>query len=104
MVQEATYLLSLCSLSMAWRPTESTSTPANSHEHATSVVRTGSPSSSGRQTCGSSRYDNATFDYVYEHFSLCHLDPAGTAQALSEMRRVLKPSGLAFFGVMSTEP
>jgi SAM-dependent methyltransferase len=48
-------------------------------------------------------YDNASFDYVYEHFSICHLSPTGTAQALAEMRRVLKPSGLAFFGFLSAD-
>ena len=48
-------------------------------------------------------YDDATFDYAYEHFSLCHLSPTDSARALSEMRRVLKPGGLAFFGFLSKD-
>ncbi|MEN6369683.1 MAG: class I SAM-dependent methyltransferase [Thermotogota bacterium] len=48
-------------------------------------------------------YGDASFDYVYEHFSICHLDPEDTARALSEMRRVLKPGGLAFFGFLSKD-
>ena len=48
-------------------------------------------------------FPDAAFDYVYEHYSMCHLSRADTAQAVSEMRRVLKPEGLAFLGVISTE-
>lgn len=48
-------------------------------------------------------YDNASFDYVYEHFSLCHLCPEGAREALAEMRRVLKPGGLAFFCFLSSD-
>lgn len=44
-----------------------------------------------------------TFDYVYEHFSMCHLSKADTAIAIDEMRRVLKPGGLAFLGVISLD-
>jgi len=48
-------------------------------------------------------YGDETFDYVYEHFSMCHLGPEDTARAIAEMRRVLKPGGLAFLGVISTD-
>jgi len=48
-------------------------------------------------------YDDGTFDYVYEHYSICHLSPFDTAAALAEMRRVLKPGGLARIGVISTD-
>lgn len=43
------------------------------------------------------------FDYVYEHFALCHLSHADTARTVQEMLRVLKPGGLAFLGVISTD-
>jgi len=48
-------------------------------------------------------FPDASFDYVYEHYSMCHLSRTDTAQAVSEMRRVVKPGGLAFLGVISTE-
>ena len=48
-------------------------------------------------------YQDDTFDYVYEHFSMCHLSKADTAIAIDEMRRVLKPGGLAFLGVISQD-
>ncbi len=48
-------------------------------------------------------FDDASFDYVYEHFSICHLSPEGAAEALAEMRRVLKPGGLAFFCFLSAD-
>jgi ubiquinone/menaquinone biosynthesis C-methylase UbiE len=48
-------------------------------------------------------FEANTFDYVYEHFSMCHLNHADTAKSVSEMRRVLKPGGIAFLGVMSTD-
>ncbi len=47
-------------------------------------------------------FEDESFDALYEHFSMCHLSKADTAAALSEMRRVLKPRGLAFVGVIST--
>lgn len=43
------------------------------------------------------------FDYAYEHYSMCHLTHADTAQTVQEMLRVLKPGGLAFLGVISTD-
>lgn len=48
-------------------------------------------------------YADATFDYVYEHYSICHLDSDGTTRALAEMRRVLKRSGTAFIGLISSD-
>jgi len=48
-------------------------------------------------------YGDETFDYVYEHFSMCHLGPEDTSRAIAEMRRVLKPGGLAFLGAISTD-
>jgi len=48
-------------------------------------------------------FPDASFDYVYEHYSICHLSLADTARTIAEMHRVLKPSGLAFLGVVSSE-
>jgi len=48
-------------------------------------------------------YEDATFDYVYEHYSMCHLSKADTAAAIEEMRRVLQPGGIAFLGVISQD-
>lgn len=33
-------------------------------------------------------FEGDTFDYVYEHYSMCHLSKKDTRQAVSEMRRV----------------
>ena len=46
-------------------------------------------------------FEDETFDYVYEHYSMCHLSKQDTALAVSEMYRVLKGDGLAFLGVIS---
>jgi ubiquinone/menaquinone biosynthesis C-methylase UbiE len=48
-------------------------------------------------------FEDEAFDYVYEHFSMCHLNKADTATAVLEMKRVLKPGGLCFLGVISTD-
>ena len=48
-------------------------------------------------------FPDASFDYVYEHYSMCHLNAADTRRTIGEMRRVLKPGGLAFLGVISNE-
>ena len=48
-------------------------------------------------------FDDETFDYVYEHYSMCHLDRSDTFLAVSEMRRVLKGGGLCFLGVISSD-
>ena len=48
-------------------------------------------------------FEDASFDVVYEHYSMCHLPKADTACAIAEMRRVLKPEGIAFLGVVSQD-
>lgn len=48
-------------------------------------------------------YEKDTFDYIYEHYSLCHLTAEDTRKSLAEFERVLKPGGLALFGVISKE-
>jgi SAM-dependent methyltransferase len=48
-------------------------------------------------------FDDTVFDYVYEHYSMCHLSKAHTAAAIGEMYRVLKPGGIAFLGVVSQD-
>jgi len=48
-------------------------------------------------------FEDETFDYVYEHYSMCHLSKRDTALAISEMYRVLKRRGLGFLGVISVD-
>ena len=48
-------------------------------------------------------FEDETFDYVYEHYSMCHLSKRDTAQAVSEMYRVLKRGGLSFLGIVSAD-
>lgn len=48
-------------------------------------------------------YDDERFDYVYEHYSICHLTADETKATLDEFRRVLKPGGKALFGVISKD-
>jgi ubiquinone/menaquinone biosynthesis C-methylase UbiE len=48
-------------------------------------------------------FDDGTFDYVYEHYAMCHLNKLDTAKAVNEMHRVLKAGGLAFLGVISMD-
>jgi ubiquinone/menaquinone biosynthesis C-methylase UbiE len=48
-------------------------------------------------------FEDDTFDYVYEHYSMCHLSKQDTALAVSEMYRVLKRQGGCFLGVISTD-
>ena len=48
-------------------------------------------------------FEDETFDFVYEHFSMCHLSKQDTAQAIGEMYRVLKEQGLCFLGVISAD-
>jgi len=48
-------------------------------------------------------FEDGTFDCVYEHYSMCHLNKPDTALAVREMHRVLKPQGLAFLGFISTD-
>ena len=48
-------------------------------------------------------FADASFDYVYEHYSMCHLNVEDTTRTIAEMRRVLVPGGLAFLGVISSE-
>ena len=48
-------------------------------------------------------FEDETFDYVYEHYSMCHLTKEDTALAINEMYRVLKKGGLCFLGVISMD-
>lgn len=48
-------------------------------------------------------FEDGTFDYVYEHYSMCHLSKRDTALAVSEMYRVLKGHGCCFLGVISAD-
>jgi ubiquinone/menaquinone biosynthesis C-methylase UbiE len=48
-------------------------------------------------------FEEETFDYVYEHYSLCHLSKQDTALAVREMHRVLKRQGLCFLGIISAD-
>ena len=48
-------------------------------------------------------FDDETFDYVYEHYAMCHLSKKETARAIHEMHRVLKKEGLCFLGVISID-
>jgi ubiquinone/menaquinone biosynthesis C-methylase UbiE len=48
-------------------------------------------------------FEDETFDYVYEHYSMCHLSKQDTTLAVSEMLRVLKRGGLCFLGFISAD-
>ncbi len=48
-------------------------------------------------------FPDDAFEYVYEHYAMCHLSKVDTATAVREMYRVLKPGGLCFLGVISTD-
>jgi len=48
-------------------------------------------------------FEDESFDYVYEHYAMCHLSKVDTVKAMSEMQRVLKPGGACFLGVISTD-
>lgn len=48
-------------------------------------------------------FEDETFDYVYEHYSMCHLSKRDTALAVGEMYRVLKRQELCFLGVVSAD-
>ena len=48
-------------------------------------------------------FEDAEFDFVFEHYSMCHLTKADTKKAISEMKRVLKNGGFAYLGVISCE-
>lgn len=48
-------------------------------------------------------FEDGSFDYVYEQYSMCHLTKADTAVAVAEMCRVLKRGGLCLLGVISTD-
>jgi len=48
-------------------------------------------------------FEGETFDYVYEHYSMCHLSKQDTARAIGEMKRVLRKGGLCFVGVISMD-
>lgn len=48
-------------------------------------------------------FEDETFDFVYEYYSMVHLTKTDIKQAISEMGRVLKPEGFLFCGFMSHE-
>ncbi|MBI9045135.1 MAG: class I SAM-dependent methyltransferase [Anaerolineaceae bacterium] len=48
-------------------------------------------------------FEDEVFDYVYEHYSMCHLTKTETTRAINEMFRVLKKGGLGFLGVISMD-
>ncbi len=48
-------------------------------------------------------FADGSFDYAYEHYSMCHLSRHDTAQAVGEMVRVLRPGGLCLLGVISLD-
>lgn len=48
-------------------------------------------------------FEDGFFDYVYEHYAMCHLSKVDTQKAINEMARVLKPGGMCFLGVISME-
>jgi ubiquinone/menaquinone biosynthesis C-methylase UbiE len=48
-------------------------------------------------------FADARFDYVYEHYSMCHLSKADLPRAIAEMARVLKPDGRCFLGLISAK-
>ncbi|NIV30103.1 MAG: methyltransferase domain-containing protein, partial [Anaerolineae bacterium] len=48
-------------------------------------------------------FEDSTYDYVYEQYSMCHLSKLDTALAVSEMHRVLKAGGLCLLGVISND-
>jgi len=48
-------------------------------------------------------FEDEMFDFVYEQYSMCHLNKPDTALAIREMYRVLKPQGLVFLGFISTD-
>ncbi len=48
-------------------------------------------------------FEEGAFDYIYEHYSMCHLSKQDTDLAVSEMYRVLKRGGVCFLGVISAD-
>ena len=48
-------------------------------------------------------FADESFDFVYEHYSMCHLSKQDTAQAVGEMVRVLRRGGLCLLGVISLD-
>lgn len=48
-------------------------------------------------------FEDESFDYAYEHYSMCHLSKQDTVLAVSEMYRVLKRGGSCFLGVISAD-
>lgn len=48
-------------------------------------------------------FDDNYFDFVYEHYSMCHLSKKDTKKAINEMNRVLKKDGVAYVGFISKD-
>ena len=48
-------------------------------------------------------FRDESFDYVYEHYAMCHLSKRDTTRAVREMQRVLRKGGLCFLGVIASD-
>lgn len=48
-------------------------------------------------------FADENFDFVYEHYAMCHLIKQDIARAIAQMHRVLKKGGVCFLGAISME-
>ena len=49
------------------------------------------------------KFDDDSFDFVYSYNSVFHMKKVQIAQAINEMKRVLKPNGLLFLNFLSID-
>ena len=49
------------------------------------------------------KFETASFDFVYSYNSIFHMKKVQIEQAISEMKRVLKPGGLMFVNFLSVD-
>ena len=49
------------------------------------------------------KFDDDSFDFVYSYNSVFHMKKVQIAQAIKEMKRVLKPKGLLFLNFLSVD-